>query len=105
MSHATIVRILSIEQEASRIYDDAAAQAAQMIADFEREASATRGQVLSEARSQAIQIKQEGQKASDAERDRALAQAEAGAREMEERAVRNSAAAVEFILDQVAGRA
>ena len=104
MSHATIVRILSIEREASRIHDNAAAQAAQMIADFEREASTTRGQVLSEARSQAVQIKQEGQKASDAERDRALAQAEASAREMEERAAGNFAAAVEFILDRVAGR-
>jgi hypothetical protein len=105
MSQATIGRILAIEQEASRIRDDAAAQAAQMIADFEREESATRARTLGEARARASLIEREGQENAQAERGRALAQAEASAREMEERAARNLAAAVEFVLDRVAGRA
>jgi hypothetical protein len=105
MSQATIGRILAIEQEASRIRDDAVAQAAQMIADFEREESAARARTLNEARAQASLIEREGQQEAQAERDRALAQADASAREMEERAARNFAAAVDFILDRVAGRA
>lgn len=105
MSQATIVRILSIEREATRIHDEATAQAAQMLADFDREASVMRDRLLGDARRQAIEIERDGKDASQARRAQALAQAEADAREMEELASHGLGAAVQFILDQVTGRA
>lgn len=105
MSQATIVRVLSIEREATRIHDEAVAQAAQMIVDSERETSSTREQGLRQARTQAAQIEEEGRTAAEAERARVLGEAEAGAQQMERLAARNFDEAVKFILSQVTGRA
>ncbi len=105
MSQATIVRVLSIEREATRIYDEAVAQAAQMIVDCERETSSTREQVLLEARTQANRVEEEGQAAAAAERARVFGEAEAGAQQMERLAAQNFDEAVSFILRQVTGRA
>ena len=105
MSQATVVRILAIESEATKIRDDAIAQAAQMIAEFEREASRTRAQTLEEARVQANSIAQEAQRASETTRAEALAQAGADGGEMEERAAHRLDAAVQYILDQITRRA
>jgi vacuolar-type H+-ATPase subunit H len=104
MSQSTVLRILSIEREATRIHDEATAQATQMLADFDRESSAMRERVLGEARSEATDIEREGQEAAQASRTETLAQADADAREMEERASDNFGAAVQYILDQVTGR-
>ena len=104
MSQATVVRILAIESEATKIRDDAIAQAAQMIAEFEREASDARAQTLGEARAKANSIAQEAQRASEARRAEALAQAQADGREMEERAAHRLDAAVQYILDQITRR-
>ena len=105
MSQATIAHVLSIEREATRIHDEAVAQAAQMIIDSERETSSTREQVLLEARTQAARVEEEGRAAAAAERARVLGEAEAGAQQMERLAARNFDEAVEFILSQVTGRA
>jgi vacuolar-type H+-ATPase subunit H len=104
MAQATIARVLSIEQDATRIRNDALAEAAQMVADFEREASGTRERVLAEARLQAAQIEREGRRAAKSERSEAIAQAEADAERMEQLAGENFADAVRLILDKVAGR-
>ena len=104
MSQATVVRILAIENEATKIRDEATAQAAQLLADFEREAAASRDQVLSEARAEARRIQQEAKRTSEARQAKVIAQAELDAREMEERAAHRVGAAVQYILDQITER-
>ena len=104
MSQAMIARVLSIEREATRVRDQAVAQAAQVAVDFEKEASAARDKVLREARAQAARIEEEGQAAAEAERAKVLEQAEVDAQRMERLAAQNFDKAVKFILDQVTGR-
>jgi hypothetical protein len=105
MSQATVARVLEIEKQATGMRDEASAQAAQLLGDFEREAAATRERILSEARAEAARLRQEGQRAAASERAEAIAQAESDAQEMERHAGLRLDAAVHYILDQVAGRA
>lgn len=104
MSQETIARILAIEQEATKIHDDAQRQAAHLIEEAEKAASALRGQTVAQARQEAEQIVARGQEAAEAERARAVGQAEAEAQRMETVAARHFDQAVNFVLDQVAGR-
>ena len=104
MSQETIARILSIEQEATKIHDDAQHQAAHLIEEAEKATSASREQILAQARQEAEQIVATGQEAAEAKRSRAVAQAEAEAQRMEALAADHFDQAVNFVLDQVAGR-
>ncbi len=104
MSQETITRILAIEQEATKIHDDAQDQAGHLIEEAEKEASALREQTLAQARQEAAQVVTAGQEAADAERSRAVAQAEAEAQRLETLAARHLDQAVNFVLDRVAGR-
>lgn len=104
MSQATVVRILAIESEATRIRDEAAAQAARLLADFEREASDTRDRVLNEARTDAGRIEEEAKRTADGKRAEVITQAQADARDMEDRASDRMGVVIQYILDQVAGR-
>jgi len=104
VSQETIARILAIEQEAAKVHDDAQLQAARLIEEAEQAASALREQTLAQARQEAEQIVTTGQEASEAERSRIVAQAEAEAQRMETLAADHFDQAVNFVLDQVAGR-
>ena len=103
MSQETIARILAIEQEATKIHDDAQVQAARIIKEAEQAASALREQALAQARQQADQITATGQETAEAKRSRAIAQAEAEAQSLETLAARHFDQAVNFVLDRVAG--
>jgi len=104
LSQETIARILVIEQEAAKVHDDAQNQAAHLIEEAEEAASALREQTLAQARQEAERIVATGREASEAERARAIAQAEAEAQRMETLAADHFDPAVNFVLDQVAGR-
>jgi len=104
VSQETIAHILAIEQEAAKIHDDAQHQAAHLIEEAEKAASALREQILAQARQEAEQIVATGREATEVERSRAVAQAEAEAQRMEALAARHFDQAVNFVLDQVAGR-
>ncbi len=104
VSQETIARILAIEQEAAKIHDDVQRQAAHLIEEAEKAAPALREQALAQARQEAEQIVATGQEAAEAKRSRAVAQAEAEAQRMEALAARHFDQAVNFVLDQVAGR-
>jgi vacuolar-type H+-ATPase subunit H len=104
LSQETIVQVLSIEQEAVGIHDEAQHQAAQSIKEAEDGTSALREQILAQAHQEAEQILAKGQESAEAERARVITQAEAEARQMEETAGHHFDRAVEFVLDQVAGR-
>jgi vacuolar-type H+-ATPase subunit H len=103
LSQETIARILSIEREATSIHDDAQRQAARMIKDAEKAATALREQILTQAHQQAEQIVATGREAAEAERARIIAQAEAEAQRMETLAASHFDEAVKFVLAQVAG--
>jgi len=102
LSQETIARILAIEQEAAKIYDDAERQAARLIEEAEKEAAVLRERILSQARQEAEQIVAAGREAAEAERSRAVTQAEAEAQRMEALAARHFDQAVNFVLDRVA---
>ena len=103
MNHETIARILSIEQEATRIRADAQIQAAHAIEEVEKAASALREQALDQACKQAEQIIAEGREAAQAERARIIDQAEAEADHAETVVAQHLDRAVRFVLDQVVG--
>lgn len=105
MSQATVQRILAIEAEATRVRDEAKAQAAQMVGDFEREAAATRERVLRDARAEALQTKQEGRSTADSRRAEIMEAAKTEAAEMEHQAAERLEDAVQYVLDQITGRA
>ena len=104
MSQETIVQVLSIEQEAVGIHDEAQRQAAQSIKEAESATSALREQILAQAHQEAEQILAKSRESAEAERTRIIRQAEAEARHMEEIAGHHFDRAVEFVLDQAVGR-
>ena len=104
LSQETIAQILAIEQRAVQVHDDAQRQAAQIVAEVEKAASALREQALAEVRQQAEQIVAAGREAAETERAHIVAQAEAEAQRMEGVAARHSNRAAQFVLDQAAGR-
>lgn len=104
MSQETIVQILSIENEAVRVHDDAQQRAAQLIEEAKSATEALREQTLAQARQEAAQVITKGREAAEAERARIIAQAEAEAQRLEAEASRHFDSAVNFVIDQVAGR-
>jgi vacuolar-type H+-ATPase subunit H len=104
LSQETIARILSIEQEAVKVHNDAESQAARMIEEAKEAASILRERILAQAHQQAEQIVAEGREAAKAKRERIMAQAEAEAEEMEETSRRHFDQAVNFVLGQMSGR-
>ena len=104
LSQETIARILSVERDATGIYDEAQRQAALLIEEAKEAASALREQTLAQARQEAEQTVARGREAAEAERARILAQAEAEAQRMATLAARHLDRAVSFVLDQVTGR-
>jgi vacuolar-type H+-ATPase subunit H len=103
-SQKTIAHILSIEQEAVGIHDDAEHRAKRIIEEAKKTASDAREKALEQAHKQAGQIVATGQEAAKAQQERITAQAEAEAQHMEEIAAPHFDRAVQFVLDQVAGR-
>ena len=104
MSQETIARILSIEDEAVKIRDNAQRQATQLTREAEAAANAAHEQALAQARNEAEQIITTGREAAAAERARIIAQAEAEAQRMETTAGQHFDRAVRFVLSQVAAR-
>lgn len=104
MSQETIARILAIEEEAVKVHDDAQRRAARMVEEAQEATSALREQTLAQAHQQADQIAATGREATQAERAHIIAQAEAEAERMETTATPHFERAIQFVLDQVAGR-
>lgn len=97
----TIARILAIEQEAAKIYDDAQHQAAHRVAEAEKMASVLLEATATQSEREAENQVNAARAAAEAEYARVLAQAEAEAQAFELRASSNVEAAVAFVLEQI----
>jgi vacuolar-type H+-ATPase subunit H len=104
VSQETIAQILSVEEAAVQIHDDAQRQAEQVTAEARQASTTVREQTLAHIRQQAEQIAAEGQRAAEVSRARIIAQAEAEAQRLENVAAQHLERAVSFVLDQIAGR-
>ena len=102
MSQDIVQRILTIEQTATRLHDDAQQQAADIVAEAETASAKLQVQQLAEAHQKAEQIKAEGSERAEVERARILAQAGADAQLLDTLAAKNLHRAVAFVLDEVA---
>lgn len=103
MSQDIIQRILTIEQNAAQLYDDAQQQAVDIVAEAETEATALRTQRLEEAHQHARQIEADGAAQAASERARIIAQAETEVQRLEALAARNHERAVNFVLSRIIG--
>ena len=104
MSQETIAKVLSVEEAAVGFYEDAQRQAANVIAEAKKAASAVREQTLAHVRQQAEKIAAESRQTAEVERARIIAQADAEAQRMENLAAQHLDRAVSFVLDRVVGR-
>ncbi|MBN1487890.1 MAG: hypothetical protein JW981_09635 [Anaerolineae bacterium] len=103
MNQETVARILSIEQRATQVYDDARRQSADIISGARKSASSAEEKILTAARQEAEQIVASGREAAESERARILEKAEADAQHLESIATQHFDAAVQYVLDQVIG--
>lgn len=101
----TLARILEIEETAIQIREKAQEEAAAIIAETEAEMQALRSRVVSDAQTEADWIIARGREAAEAARAQVLAEAGATAQHLETLSTKHRAQTVEFILNQVAGRA
>jgi vacuolar-type H+-ATPase subunit H len=104
VSQETITQILAIEEQAVQIHDDARRQADHVTAEAKKTATTVREQTLDTIRRQAEQIIAEGQHTAEVTRSRIIAQAEAEAQHLENVAAQHLDQAINFVLDQIAGR-
>lgn len=104
MSQETITQILAIEQQAVQLHDDAQQQAERVTAEAKKVAASVREQTLAHMHQQAEHITAEGQQTAEITRARIIAQAEAEAQRLEGLAAQRLDRAVQFVLDQIAGR-
>ncbi len=101
MNQETIARIMSIEQEAAKIHDDAQHQAEHLIAEAEKTASVLRKASLMQARQDAEQQLGAARAAAEAEYARILAQAETEVQTLEALTSSHFEDAVAFVLGQL----
>ena len=104
MSQETIAQVLSVEEAAVGLYDDAQRQAASVIAEAKKAASTMREQTLANVRQQAEKMAAESRQTAEIERARIIAQADAEGQHMENLAAQHMDRAVSLVLDRVAGR-
>jgi len=101
MSQDIVQRILTIEQAATKLHDDAQQQAADIVAEAEKASANLRVQQLAEAQKKAKLTRAEGGEKAEIERARILAQAGADAQLLDTFAAKNLQRAVAFVLDEV----
>jgi len=105
MAEATINQILAIEEEATQLRAEAEREVKNIVALAQQEADILRRKTLTEAREKASRIKERGREAAEERREQLLSQARSEAEEMGAQAEQYFDAAVDFVLDHVAGRA
>lgn len=103
MSQEAITRILTVEQNATRMHDEAVQRAADLVTEAEKAAILYKRQSLSAAQEQAQQILDEGKEKAEIERARIIAQAGADAQLLDTLATKNLERAVDFVLSQIIG--
>ena len=103
MSQDIVQRILTIEQNAATLHDDAQQRAADLVTEAETAAITLHAQQLEAARQRATQIKAEGKERAEVKRARIIAQAGADAQRLDTLAAKNLERAVAFVLAEVTG--
>ena len=103
MSQEAITRILNVEQNATRMHDDAVQRAAELAAEAEKTASASKQHSLTEAQQQAAKILEASKEKAEVERARIIAQAGADAQRLDTLATKNLQRAVEYVLNRIIG--
>ncbi|MBN2004097.1 MAG: hypothetical protein JXA21_12145 [Anaerolineae bacterium] len=105
MREETVNRILSVEHNASELYEYTQQEAARILEEAKAEVALQRKLALTEAQQKATQTLSEGRQAADAQRAAIIARAGADAQNLETVSSRHFEDAVTLVLNRVTGRA
>ena len=104
MEQERVAQVLDIERQALQVHRDAEQRAEKILDKARDDAAQLHKQTLAAAHEEADQMLEQAREDAKAKRQRILAQAEQKAKEFEASAEPNHDRAVNFVVDQVAGR-